>query len=173
LQIFGEKTAVFSKTNVMINFFKIWLCFESKTPIFSLNFFGENILKIITSVPGHTANHWHHSFISFDLIFSCRVINRLSQFGVLPRHLDFGLTYKKPPNFLLHICALGQFWSTFVITDVDLMLVTLVVFFPVCNVSQVVCVFFLVEGQFCKSKLMAAWCTGQRLWFWNAGSNPR
>jgi hypothetical protein len=29
----------------------IWLCYESKTPIFS-QFFGENILKIITSVPG-------------------------------------------------------------------------------------------------------------------------
>jgi hypothetical protein len=30
----------------------IYPCFESKTPIFFAEFFGENILKIITSVPG-------------------------------------------------------------------------------------------------------------------------
>jgi hypothetical protein len=33
------------------NYFKIWLCFESKTPVFFAKFFGENILTIITSVP--------------------------------------------------------------------------------------------------------------------------
>jgi hypothetical protein len=37
-QFSAKKLAFFSKTNVMINFFKIWLCFETKTPFFSLNF---------------------------------------------------------------------------------------------------------------------------------------
>jgi hypothetical protein len=32
-------------------FFKICPCFQSKTPIFSAKFFGEIILKIITSFP--------------------------------------------------------------------------------------------------------------------------
>jgi hypothetical protein len=37
-QFSAKKFAFFLNTNVMIIVFKIWLCFESKTPIFSLNF---------------------------------------------------------------------------------------------------------------------------------------
>jgi hypothetical protein len=51
LPIFGEKMAFFSKTNVMIKFCIIYLCFEKKTPIFSLNFSAKIFLKIIASVP--------------------------------------------------------------------------------------------------------------------------
>jgi hypothetical protein len=53
LTIFGEKIGVFLKKPMLwLKFCIILLCFESKTPIF----FSENILKIITSVPGHPAS---------------------------------------------------------------------------------------------------------------------
>jgi hypothetical protein len=52
LPIFGEKNWRFSqKPMLWSKFCIIYLWFESKTPIFSLNFFAENNLKIITSVP--------------------------------------------------------------------------------------------------------------------------
>jgi hypothetical protein len=57
LPIFGEKMAFFSKTNVMItNFAKTSSSLSKKRHLFA-KFFGENILKIITSVPGRPASH--------------------------------------------------------------------------------------------------------------------
>jgi hypothetical protein len=50
----AKKLAFFSKTNVMIIFFLNLALFRVKNANFS-PFFGENILKIITSVPGHPA----------------------------------------------------------------------------------------------------------------------
>jgi hypothetical protein len=50
--IFGEKLAFFFNTNVMINFFQNLALFRVKNANFFAKFFGENILKIITSVPG-------------------------------------------------------------------------------------------------------------------------
>jgi hypothetical protein len=52
--IFWEKLAFFSKTNVMIKFLRYLHCIvlSQKLPFFA-NFFGENIFKITTSVPGH------------------------------------------------------------------------------------------------------------------------
>jgi hypothetical protein len=48
--IFGEKIGVF----LMINFFQNLALFRVKNANFLAKFFGENILKIITSAPGHT-----------------------------------------------------------------------------------------------------------------------
>jgi hypothetical protein len=45
--------AFFLQTNVMINFFHNLALFRVKNANFFAEFFGENILKIITSVPGH------------------------------------------------------------------------------------------------------------------------
>jgi hypothetical protein len=46
-QFSAKKLAFFFNTNVMINFFKIWLCFElKKTPIFSLNFMAKIFKKL-------------------------------------------------------------------------------------------------------------------------------
>jgi hypothetical protein len=50
--IFGEKMAFFLNTNVMVNFFQNLALFCVKNANFFAKFFGENILKIITSVPG-------------------------------------------------------------------------------------------------------------------------
>jgi hypothetical protein len=47
----AKKLAFFSKTNVMIKILHNLALFWVKTANFLLNFFGENILKIITSVP--------------------------------------------------------------------------------------------------------------------------
>jgi hypothetical protein len=50
--IFGEKIGVFLKNQCYDqNFAKISFVLSKKTPIFSADFFGENIFKIITSVP--------------------------------------------------------------------------------------------------------------------------
>jgi hypothetical protein len=38
LPIFGEKNGAFLKNQCYYHFFVIWLCFESKTPIFLLSF---------------------------------------------------------------------------------------------------------------------------------------
>jgi hypothetical protein len=54
LPIFGEKFGVFLKTNVMIQFLNNLAMFRVKNADFFAKFFGENILKIITSVPGAT-----------------------------------------------------------------------------------------------------------------------
>jgi hypothetical protein len=59
LTIFGEKNGVFSKTNVMIKLLHNLALFQVKNANFFAKIFGENILKIITSVPGIV--------ISFDL----------------------------------------------------------------------------------------------------------
>jgi hypothetical protein len=48
--------AFFSKTNVMINFFQNLALFRVKNANFFAEIFGENILKIITSVPGRFSN---------------------------------------------------------------------------------------------------------------------
>jgi hypothetical protein len=47
-QFSAKKLAFFLNTNVMINFFQNLV----KNAKFFANFFGENILKIITTVPG-------------------------------------------------------------------------------------------------------------------------
>jgi hypothetical protein len=46
-----KKLAFFSKTNVMINFFQKLALFRVKNAKLFVKFFGENIFKIITSVP--------------------------------------------------------------------------------------------------------------------------
>jgi hypothetical protein len=53
--IFGEKIGIFSKTNVMITILHNLALFGVKNAIFT-EFFGENILKIITSVPDYPRN---------------------------------------------------------------------------------------------------------------------
>jgi hypothetical protein len=53
LTIFGEKIGVFSKANVMIKFLHNLALFPVKNAKFVAEFFGENIFKIITSVPGN------------------------------------------------------------------------------------------------------------------------
>jgi hypothetical protein len=47
----AQKLAFFSKTNVMIKFLHNLALFRVKDANFFAEFFGENILKIITSVP--------------------------------------------------------------------------------------------------------------------------
>jgi hypothetical protein len=51
--IFGEKIGFFSKTKVMITIFAKLAVVWAKNANFFANFFGENTLKIITSVPVH------------------------------------------------------------------------------------------------------------------------
>jgi hypothetical protein len=51
-QLSAKKLAFFSKTNVMIKIFQNLALFWVKNANFFAEFFGENILKIITSVPG-------------------------------------------------------------------------------------------------------------------------
>jgi hypothetical protein len=52
-QFSAKKFAFFSKTNVMVNFLHNLVIFvSSQKRNFFAEFFGENILKIITSVPG-------------------------------------------------------------------------------------------------------------------------
>jgi hypothetical protein len=48
----GEKMAFFSKTNVTVEFLLIVAVVYVKNAHFLPNCFGENIFKIITSVPG-------------------------------------------------------------------------------------------------------------------------
>jgi hypothetical protein len=67
LTIFGEKVAFFSKTNVMINILHKLALFWVKNANFFAEFFGENILKIITSVPGHAAMPTPCSNLSTEL----------------------------------------------------------------------------------------------------------
>jgi hypothetical protein len=50
LPIFGEKLAFFSKTNGMVTFLQNWPLLEQKTANIFAQFFGENIVKFITSV---------------------------------------------------------------------------------------------------------------------------
>jgi hypothetical protein len=51
MQFSAKKLAFFSKTNAMIKIFHILALFLVKNANFFAEFFGENILKIITSVP--------------------------------------------------------------------------------------------------------------------------
>jgi hypothetical protein len=51
-QFSGRKLAFFSKTNVMINFFKKLAVVGTKNANIFTKFFSENIFKIITSLPG-------------------------------------------------------------------------------------------------------------------------
>jgi hypothetical protein len=51
-QFSAKKLAFFLNTNVMINFFHNLALFRVKNANFFAQFFGENILKIITPVPG-------------------------------------------------------------------------------------------------------------------------
>jgi hypothetical protein len=55
-----KKMAFFSKTNVMIKILNNLALFWVKNANFFAEFFGENILRIITSVPGKT-NVWSDS----------------------------------------------------------------------------------------------------------------
>jgi hypothetical protein len=51
--IFGETVGVFLKNQCYDQRFALFsFVFESGTPIFVAIFFGENVLKIVTSVPG-------------------------------------------------------------------------------------------------------------------------
>jgi hypothetical protein len=50
-QFSAKKLAFFLNTNVMINFFQNMAMFRVKIANFFAKNFGENILKIITSVP--------------------------------------------------------------------------------------------------------------------------
>jgi hypothetical protein len=52
LQIFGEKNGVFLKNQCYDQFFQKLALFWVKNANFFAKFFGENIFKIITSVPG-------------------------------------------------------------------------------------------------------------------------
>jgi hypothetical protein len=52
ITIFDEKIGVFSKTNVMIQIWHNLAVFWVKNANFFATFFGENICKILTSVPG-------------------------------------------------------------------------------------------------------------------------
>jgi hypothetical protein len=52
LPIYGEKNGVFSKTNVMIKVLQKSSSSLRKNINIFAKFFGENIFKIITSVPG-------------------------------------------------------------------------------------------------------------------------
>jgi hypothetical protein len=53
-QFSAKKLEFFSKTNVMIKILHTLAMFRVKNDNFFAEFFGENIFKIITSVPGHT-----------------------------------------------------------------------------------------------------------------------
>jgi hypothetical protein len=53
----AKKLAFLSKTNVMIKFLHNLALFWVKNANFFAEFFGENILKIITSVPGGIRSH--------------------------------------------------------------------------------------------------------------------
>jgi hypothetical protein len=53
LRFSAKKLAFFSKTNAMIKILHNLALFWVKNANFFAEFFGENILKIITSVPGH------------------------------------------------------------------------------------------------------------------------
>jgi hypothetical protein len=55
-QFSAKKMAFFSKTNVMIKILPNLALFRVKNGIFA-EFFGENILKIITSIPGYPARN--------------------------------------------------------------------------------------------------------------------
>jgi hypothetical protein len=59
--IFGKKIGVFLKNQCYDHFFQNLALFWVKNANFFAKFFGENILKIITSVPGHPAVEvkWH------------------------------------------------------------------------------------------------------------------
>jgi hypothetical protein len=52
-QFSAKKLAFFLNTNVMINFFQNLALFRVKNANYFAEFFGENIFRIITSVPGH------------------------------------------------------------------------------------------------------------------------
>jgi hypothetical protein len=54
-QFSAKKLAFFSKTNVVINFLHYSALFLVKNANVFANCFGENLFKIITSVPGHSA----------------------------------------------------------------------------------------------------------------------
>jgi hypothetical protein len=55
--------AFFSKTNVMINILHKLALFRVKNANFFAEVFGENILKSITSVPGHTGRSSTSTYI--------------------------------------------------------------------------------------------------------------
>jgi hypothetical protein len=63
LPIFGEKIGVFSKSNVMITIFHKTKSSLSKKRHFSAKFFGENIFKIIISVPARTRKESNERYL--------------------------------------------------------------------------------------------------------------
>jgi hypothetical protein len=60
-QFLAKILAFFSKINVMIKILHNLALFRVKNVNFFAKFFGENILKIITSVPG-----WLASFLEYE-----------------------------------------------------------------------------------------------------------
>jgi hypothetical protein len=68
-QFLAKKLAFFSKTNVMIKFLHNLALFRVKNGNFFAEFFGENILKIITSGnPGHCSSHTDRGNIENDVV---------------------------------------------------------------------------------------------------------
>jgi hypothetical protein len=61
----AKKLSFFSKTNVMIKILRNLALFWVKNAIFSADFFGENIEKIITSVPDRVNFHPLYTFGQF------------------------------------------------------------------------------------------------------------
>jgi hypothetical protein len=70
LTIFGEKMAFFSKTNVLIKILH-------NLALFFAEFIGENILKIVTSVPGTRFRPYHNDRIHTGTHLVTLVTNHL------------------------------------------------------------------------------------------------
>jgi hypothetical protein len=67
-QFSAKKMAFFSKTNVMINFFSKTSSSLSKNANIFTNVFGENIFKIITSVPESDFSHIFSAEFSVEIL---------------------------------------------------------------------------------------------------------
>jgi hypothetical protein len=88
-QFSAKKFAFFSKTNVMIKFFNSLALFWVKNANFFAEFFGENIFKIVTSVPGKIGS-WAPTYESEYDIFT--YIGRPSREGEKILHrLEIGV----------------------------------------------------------------------------------
>jgi hypothetical protein len=101
-----KKLAFLSKTNVMINFFTIYLCFEPKTPI-------------LTSVPGHTGVHWRNRNPKWFTGETCRPICVLctAKFSLFPFAMPLIFSAVILMNFLCNItaCVCSQTFHVFYI----------------------------------------------------------
>jgi hypothetical protein len=78
LTIFGEKIGVFLKNQCYDQNFAYFIFVLSKNTNFFAEFFGENILKIITSVPGlHEQQKRFYFFASAS--FFCRKSSKITE----------------------------------------------------------------------------------------------